>query len=184
LEKKLGRPSGLTQRQKEFAKLYIEGKNSNADCARLAGYASDSAAQHAYKLLDGKSYPEVVEFIKELRETREKKYGITLLGQLKRLAELSEGAEEAGQYSAAINAEKIRSSLGGLTIDRREANHIHQIDSLSRDEIVGRLNELRKSYPHAFVEGEYKVTEDAKNGETIMGSIEEKLPEKDAFSKA
>ena len=184
MEKKLGRPSGLTQRQREFAKLYVEGKNSNADCARLAGYAHDSARNHAVKLLDGKSYPEVVELIKELRETREKKYGITLLGQLKRLAELSEGAEEAGQYSAAINAEKIRSSLGGLTIDRREANHIHQIDSLSREEIVNRLSELRKSYPHAFVEGEYKVAQNAKDGKTVMGSIEEKLPKKDALSEA
>ena len=45
---------------------------------------------------------------------------MTLVNQLKRFDELSHAAEDAGQFSAAINAEKIRSSLGGLTIDRRE----------------------------------------------------------------
>ena len=49
----------------------------------------------------------VVDHVKELREAREKKYGVTLLGQLKRFADLSKGAEESGQFSAAVNAEKI-----------------------------------------------------------------------------
>ena len=121
-----GRPSGLTNRQREFARYYVDGRHSNAECARLAGYAEDSAAQHASKLLNGKSYPLVVELIKELRQDRERKYGVTLLGQLKRLDELSRNAETEGQFSAAINAEKIRSALGGLTIDRREQQHVHQ----------------------------------------------------------
>ena len=181
---KVGRPAGLTERQKTFAKLYVEGRHSNAECARMAGYAEKSARIQASKFLNGTDFPEVVELIKELRQAAERKYGVTLMHQLKRLDELSRGAEEAGQYSAAIKAEKIRSSLGGLTIDRREANHIHQIDSLSREEIINRLSELRKSYPHAFVEGEYKVAENAKDGETVMGSIEEKLPKKDALSEA
>ena len=34
----------LTQRQKEFARHYVEGIYSNAECARKAGYASKSAA--------------------------------------------------------------------------------------------------------------------------------------------
>ena len=68
-------------------------------------------------------------------------------------------AEEEGQFSASINAEKIRSALGGLTIDRREQNHIHQLDKLSRDEIVARLESIKKEYPHAFVEGSYKKVE-------------------------
>ena len=36
---KVGRPAGLTNRQREFAKYYVEGKYSNAECARKAGYA-------------------------------------------------------------------------------------------------------------------------------------------------
>ena len=131
----------LTNRQKEFARHYVDGTHSNAQCARLAGYSNTNgiAKIQAHKLLDEKDFPHVAEYIKELREEREKQYGVTLLGQLKRFKELSLSAEENGQYSASINAERIRSALGGLTIDRRETNHYHAIENMSRDEIETRL---------------------------------------------
>ena len=80
------------------------------------------------------------------------------MGQLKRLSELSKCAEEAGQFSASINAEKIRSALGGLTIDRRET--VHSLDDLTREDIVLRLEQLQKKYPQAFIEGDYKEIKD------------------------
>jgi len=68
------------------------------------------------------------------------------------LAKLSRGAEDAGQFSSAINAEKIRSALGGLTIDRRE--NINVMDQMSRDEITSRLAALQQQYPQVFqIEG-------------------------------
>ena len=106
-------------------------------------------------MLNGRDFPLVTDHLKELREIRERKYGVTLIGQLRRLTKLSVGAEEAGQFSSAINAEKIRSALGGLTIDRRETTH--QLDQLSREEIVARLSEIRKEHPSAFIEGDFKV---------------------------
>ena len=167
-----GRPAGLTNRQREFARYYVEGKWSNAECARKAGYAENSATNHAVKMLDGKSFPAVPELIKELREARERRYGVTVLGQLKRFEELSMSAEEAGQFSAAINAEKIRSSLGGLTIDRRESTHVHQLDSMSREDIVARLASLRKNYPHAFAD--MKRVEDASDRTITVEAVETK----------
>ena len=104
---------------------------------------------------------------------------MTLMHQLKRLDELSRGAEEAGQYSAAINAEKIRSALGGLTIDRREQQHIHQLDNMSKQDIVARLAELRKSYPHAFIEGEIKNAKAIEHREETVAVFEEVPAEKD-----
>ena len=136
----------LTNRQKEFSRHYVDGTHSNAHCARLAGYSNVNgiAKIQAHKLLDEMDYPHVAEYIKELREEREKQYGVTLLGQLKRFKELSLSVEENGQFSASINAERIRSALGGLTIDRRETNHYHAIENMSRDEIETRLKELRE----------------------------------------
>jgi hypothetical protein len=149
----------LTNRQMTFASKIVEGIYSNAECARLAGFSQNLAAKQASVLLNGRDYPHVVEYIQELREERERKYGVTTIGQLERLAILSSGAEEAGQFSAAINAEKIRSALGGLTIDRRE--NINTLDQLSRDEITARLAMLQKQYPQAFqIEGEYKDVTD------------------------
>jgi hypothetical protein len=135
----------LTNRQKTFARHIVEGVYSNAECARRAGYVPDTAAIYASRLLNGRDFPHVLEYIEELREERERQYGVTTIGQLERLSKLSKGAEEAGQFSAAINAEKIRSALGGLTIDRRE--NINTIDQMSRTEILGRLEALRKQYP-------------------------------------
>jgi phage terminase small subunit len=157
----------LTNRQREFAKNFVDGTRSNAECARLAGYADKdgNARIQAHKLLDASSFPHVSEYITELREDRERRYGVTLMGQLKRLRELSMNAEEAGHFSAAINAEKTRSALGGLTTDRRETNHFHAIENMSRQEIEVRLKELRQSHPHAFVEGEYEVVNDTKSGD-------------------
>ena len=118
----------LTNRQKTFARKIVEGIYSNAECARLAGYSEERANEYASRLLNGRDYPHVLEYITELRQEKERKYGVTLIGQLERLQKLSIGAEEEGQFSAAINAEKIRSALGGLTIDRRETTH--NIDQL------------------------------------------------------
>jgi len=162
----------LTNRQKEFAKHYIEGRYSNAECARKAGYAEDSAHVQASKLLNGRDFPLVVEHIAEEREARERKYGVTLINQLKRFDELSHSAEEAGQFSAAINAEKIRSSLGGLTIDRRETTNVHKYDELSREEITARLAKLREKYPAAFIEGEYSEATDVETRAEPMAAIE------------
>tara|TARA_R110000796_G_C14430444_1_gene421087 strand:- start:37 stop:546 length:510 start_codon:yes stop_codon:yes gene_type:complete len=155
----------LTNRQKEFCKFILEGIYSNSECARKAGYSVGQANKTASLLLNGRDFPLVTEHLKELREIREKKYGVTLIGQLKRLSKLSQGAEDAQQYSSAINAEKIRSALGGLTIDRRETTH--QLDKLSREEIVSRLSEIRKQYPSAFIDGEYKVVGDNEGSKII-----------------
>ena len=145
----------LTNRQKEFAKHFVDGVNSNAGCAKLAGYSNrdGNARIQAFKLLDASLFPHVAEYITELREDREKRYGVTLMGQLKRLRDLSMNAEEAGQFSAAINAEKTRSALGGL---------------MDRQEIESRLEELRKSHPHAFVDAEYEVLNESETRDTSL----------------
>jgi len=179
---KVGRPAGLTERQRTFAKYYVEGRYSNAECARMAGYSEKSANVQASKLLNGVDFPEVVVLVKELKQAAERKYGVTLMNQLKRLDELSRGAEEAGQFSAAINAEKIRSALGGLTIDRREQKHIHELDNMTKDEIAGRLAELRKNYPHAFIEGEIADAKVIEHREEPLAIIEEAPAKKDPLS--
>ena len=154
----------LTNRQKTFAKLIVEGTNSNSECARQAGYSEGQARKTASLLLNGRNFPLVNEYIKDLRENR---YGVTLMGQLKRFADLSKGAEESGQFSAAVNAEKYRSALGGLAVDRRETNVTHNLDKLSREEIVARLSEIRKNHPSAFIDGDYKVVGESGGKKTL-----------------
>lgn len=180
LEKKIEEEHGrtLTNRQRTFARHIVEGIYSNAEAARKAGYSPHVAFNTASKLLNGRDYPHVLEYVQELREERQRRYGVTTIGQLERLYQLSSGAEEAGQFSAAINAEKIRAALGGLTVDRRE--NINTIDQMSRDEITMRLSALQKQYPQAFViEGTAKdVTPDEQGtGGELLEYIEGKSSE-------
>ena len=174
IKKKIEEEHGrkLTNRQMTFAQKIVEGIYSNAECARKAGYSHDVAPKQASILLNGRDYPHVLEYITELRQERERRYGVTTIGQLERLHQLSLGAEDAGQFSAAINAEKIRSALGGLTIDRRET--INTMDQLSRDEITTRLVALQKQYPQAFqIEGTYKdATNEQGTGGELLDAIE------------
>jgi hypothetical protein len=72
----------LTNRQKTFARHIVEGVYSNAECARRAGYVPDTAAIYASRLLNGRDFPHVLEYIEELREERERQYGVTTIGQL------------------------------------------------------------------------------------------------------
>jgi phage terminase small subunit len=164
----------LTNRQREFARHYVDGTRSNAACARLAGYAEGASRIQAHKLLDPALFPHVAELISELREDRERRYGVTLLGQIKRLRELSEGAEGSEQYSAAINAEKTISSLGGLTVDRRETSHFHAIENMNSKELEDRLLKLRDEYPQAFIDAQYEVLDDTKDGDTPVEKVEGK----------
>jgi hypothetical protein len=144
----------LTLQQRRFAEGYAEGDRSARTAAIEAGYSAKTATQIASSLLNPKYHPQVVAYIRYIREDIEARYGVTKEGMLRRLHRLSMGAEEQGQFAAAINAEKIRASLGGLTIDRRET--INSIGDMSREQVVARLEELRMKNPHVFdvIEGE------------------------------
>lgn len=175
------RKGKMTPRQETFCKLITEGIYSNAECARRAGFAAATSHVYAAKMLNGEDFPHVLERIQEMREERERKYGVSTIGQLKRLHDLSRGAEEAGQYSSAINAEKIRSALGGLTIDRRE--NINTMDQMSRDEITARLAALQQQYPQAFqVEGA-PMKDVTPNEQGTRGEILEYIEEQHATKR-
>ena len=162
----------LTDRQKTFAKYIVEGIYSNTECARKSGYSPNVAKKQASILLNGRDFPHVTEYVAELREEKERRYGVTLMGQLERLHELSKDAQENKQFSASINAEKIRSALGGLSTDRRSSEVTHVIDQMSRDEIVARLSALQQNYPQAFT-----IKEDVEDAETRDEPLELTSPE-------
>jgi hypothetical protein len=77
IEQESGRK--LTNRQREFAKYYVEGRYSNAECARKAGFVGENVHIYASKLLNGREHPQVLEYVKELREEKERRYGVTLI---------------------------------------------------------------------------------------------------------
>jgi hypothetical protein len=73
----------LTNRHREFARYYVEGIYSNAECARKAGYASSSAASIAGHLLAGKKFPHTSRLHTRVKGRARTPIRVTVTGQLK-----------------------------------------------------------------------------------------------------
>jgi len=153
----------LTPKQAKFCLLFVqEGDTKTAtECAILAGYSEKRARIEASEL---RKHPPCTEYIRELRNQEEKKYEINLYKHLKRLDQLSRGAEEKGNWNAAVTAEKSRGQVGGLYIDRKEIMH-GSIDQLNREEVDKLLRDMDK---RLSIEGSYSEVNDNETGDEIL----------------
>ena len=153
----------LTPKQAKFCLLFVqEGDTKTAtECAILAGYSEKRARIEASEL---RKHPGCTEYIRELRNQEEKKYEINLHKHLKRLDQLSRGAEEKGNWNAAVTAEKSRGQVGGLYIDRKEIMH-GSIDQLNREEVDKLLRDMDKKLS---IEGSYREVDANETGDEIL----------------
>ena len=153
----------LTPKQIKFCLLFVqEGDTKTAtQCAIEAGYSENRAKQEASEL---RKHPGCMEYIRELRNQDEKKYEVNLHKHLKRLHQLSVGAEEKGNWNAAVTAEKSRGQVAGLYIDRKEIMH-GSIDQLNREEVDKLLRDMDK---RLSVEGSFEEIDDDKTREQIL----------------
>ena len=143
----MGNVRKLTTKQHKFAVLLVtKGDRMSAkECAIEAGFSEKSAQQAAANLTNPKMFPLVVEEIERLRREWEQKYKVTYGRHIRRLDDLSRGAEEAGNWAAAVAAEKSRGQAAGLYIDRKEIL-TGSIDQLSKAEVEEKLKEIEKQF--------------------------------------
>ena len=90
-------------------------------------------------------FPLVVEEIDRLRIDWQEKYKVSYSRHIKRLDDLSRGAESASNWNAAVAAEKARGQAAGLYIDRKEIL-TGSIDQLSKAEVEEKLKEIEKQF--------------------------------------
>jgi hypothetical protein len=84
--------------------------------------------------------------MKQRHEEINAKYLTTYEQHMQDLKMIRDRALEAGQYGAAVQAEYRRGqALGTIYIDRKEIRH-GTIDSMSKDEVQKRLEELKRLY--------------------------------------
>ena len=143
----MGNVRKLTTKQHKFAVLLVtKGDRMSAkECAIEAGFSEKSAQQAAANLTNPKMFPLVVSEIERLRREWEQKYKVTYGRHIRRLDDLSRGAEEAGNWAAAVAAEKSRGQAAGLYIDRKEIL-TGSIDQLSKAEVEEILKEIEKQF--------------------------------------
>ena len=157
----------LTPKQMKFVDIFIEkGHLQTAkQCALDAGYAESTATVTASALQNPKYYPHVVEEIESRRAELARRYSISYKSHIRKLAELRDAAEKAGNFTGAIAAEKYRGMAAGLYVDRKEVMH-GTIDSMSVGEVEEKLSELRKKLS---IPGEYEVIDQDTSEGTIVG---------------
>ena len=131
----------LTDKQRTFVYEYVVNQVSGTEAARRAGYRHPNV--RAAELLHDKPY--VSERINQFRLELQRKYEVTYENHVEQLAKLRDIALQNGAYSAAVNAEKARGQVGGLYVDRKEIL-IGRIESMNRDDVVRRLQEIHHQY--------------------------------------
>jgi len=143
----MGLPKKLTEQQIKFANLLVaeEGRKTATQCAIEAGYAKDSARQHASKLQNPKLYPLVVQYIGELRAEWQKKFEVTFGNHITELGKLRDEAREKKAWSAAVNAEVARGKAAGLYIEQKIIR-TGKLEDLSTEELEVRMKQIIDDY--------------------------------------
>ena len=152
----------LTQKEWTFVQELVSGDGAVTmkEAALRAGYTINSAKTMAWKLTNPDISPHVVAAIQEYRAELAAKYGTTYERHMRDLQTIRDAALAAGAYGAAVQAEYRRGqALGTIYVERKEIRH-GTIDSMSREEVERKLNEIKSLYggppPQAILDVEAK----------------------------
>lgn len=143
-----GKPKVLSPQEWKFVEEFTAGDGhvTLKEAALRAGYGETWAKSRARELTDPDKNPHIVAAIQERRRELGEKYGTTFERHMRDLQVIRDEALRAGAYGAAVQAEYRRGqALGTIYIERKEIRH-GTIDSMSREEVMRKLEEIKKLY--------------------------------------
>jgi phage terminase small subunit len=138
----------VTAQQWTFIQELIsnDGQITLTEAAIRAGYPKESASSSATHLTDPKRSPHIVAAIQQYRAELAEKYGTNFDRHMRDLQHIRDQALEAGNFGAAVSAEYRRGqALGTIYVDRKEIR-VGTIDSMSKDEVRRKLEEIKALY--------------------------------------
>lgn len=142
------KPKVLSPQEWKFVEEFVagEGHVTLKEAALRAGYSETWARTRARELTDPDKSPHIVAAIQERRRELGEKYATTYERHMRDLQVIRDQALAAGAYGAAVQAEYRRGqALGTIYIDRKEIRH-GTIDSMSKEEVMRKLEEIKKLY--------------------------------------
>jgi phage terminase small subunit len=145
---KAHKPKLLTPQEWKFVEEFCAGDGhvTLKEAALRAGYSETWAKGRARELTDPEISPHIVVAIQERRRELGEKYGTTFERHMRDLQVIRDQALQAGAYGAAVQAEYRRGqALGTIYIERKEIRH-GTIDSMSKDEVQRKLEEIKRLY--------------------------------------
>jgi len=144
----LSRQKTLTGREWKFVQELVsgDGEVTMKEAAIRAGYPEKSAKTTSWKLTNPELCPHVVSAIQEYRAELNSKYGTNFDRHMKDMQKIRDAALRAGAYGAAVQAEYRRGqALGTIYVERKEVR-FGTIDSMSREEVARKLEEIKRLY--------------------------------------
>ena len=166
----------LTRRQEKFVKELVskDGQITMREAAINAGYPEKSASRRASELTNPKISPHVVRAIKEYRQELDSKYGIDYKRHLRDLQRIRDMALSDKAYSAAVMAEYRRGQAqGDIYVSKSEVRH-GTIESMSKDEVLKALEEIKAVYePTTVAVGHDSEETESKEGKQLLEIIPE-----------
>ena len=144
----LSKQKTLKPKEWKFVQEYVsgDGRVTLKEAAIRAGYNPTSASVRAWELTNPDRHPHVVAAIQAYRAELASKYNTSYERHMKDLQMIRDKALEAGAYAAAVQAEYRRGqALGTIYVERKEIRH-GTIDSMSKEEVQRKLDELKKLY--------------------------------------
>jgi phage terminase small subunit len=185
LPKKVRRKA-LTKQEWTFVKEYVtgDGEVTLKEAARRAGYKESNLKHHGTRLTDPHKSPHVVQAIQELRTELAIKHGTSFERHMKDLQRIRDQALAAGAYSAAVAAEYRRGqALGTIYVERKEIR-VGTIDSMSKEEVMRKLQEIHQLYGPRQGGGEVVDVEPVKTINALPApSVLEKLSNAEKIRK-
>lgn len=181
-KRKRGRPpvdvnTPLTRMQELFVKELVskDGQITMREAAINAGFAPGSAHVRAYELTNPHICPHVVAAIRAYRDELDAKYGVSYKRHIRDLQLIRDMALQNGAYSAAVQAEYRRGQAqGDIYVNKSEIRH-GTIDSMSKEEVLKALQELKESYAPVTID----ITPEGKSNSQNRGKARKRLLEAD-----
>ena len=138
----------LTTQEWKFVNEFVAGDGhvTLKEAVVRAGWPEKNAKRKAEDLTNPDINPHIVAAIQKARAEMAEKYGTTYERHMRDLQVIRDQALAAGAYGAAVQAEYRRGqALGTIYIDRKEIRH-GTIDSMSKEEVMRKLEEIKKLY--------------------------------------
>jgi phage terminase small subunit len=157
----------LTRKQELFVKELVsnDGQITAREAAINAGFPASSAHARAYEMMNPNICPHVVAEVKRYRDELDAKYAVNYQRHLRDLQAIRDQALQNGAYSAAVQAEYRRGQAhGDIYVSKSEIRH-GSIDSMSKEEVMKALEELRKSYDANIIDITPQGSHDAEDGD-------------------
>ena len=131
----------LTSMEKKFCEGIAQGKGKRTSAVD-AGYSETSAHVQAARNL---KKDKIIQYIDRLRVDARRLTSESVSQEVEKLDIVYKEASAKKQYSAAVNAIRLKSQLLGFLIEKKEVQH-STLDAMNEDEMSTYLDKIKKDH--------------------------------------